>query len=77
MIIALEEAKRQLIAMEDTLAELKNQLKIEEAAERAAELERETTVGSFWDDAERSSKILKEMKGLQEKVELQRSLLEA
>ena len=58
MIVALEEAKRKLVALEDVLAELKNQLRIDEAKERAEELERETMVQNFWDDAEKSSKIM-------------------
>ena len=40
MIVALEEAKRRLLALEDVLAELKNQLRIDECAEKAADLER-------------------------------------
>ena len=69
MIVALEEAKRKLTELVDTVAELGNQLRIEEAKERAAELERETLVGDFWNDAERSSKILREIKQLKDKVE--------
>ena len=69
MIVALEEAKRKLTALEDVLAELKNQLRIEEAKERAAELERETMVQDFWNDAEKSSKKLQEIKQLKYKVE--------
>ena len=69
MIVALEEAKRKLTELLDTVAELGNQLRIEEARERAAELERETVVGDFWNDAERSSKILREIKQLKDKVE--------
>ena len=42
MIVALEEAKRRLVALEDVLAELKNQLRIDEAKERAEELARES-----------------------------------
>ena len=53
MIVALEEAKRKLVELEDTLKELGNQLRIEEAKERAQELERETLVGDFWSDAEK------------------------
>ena len=52
MIVALEEAKRRLVAMEDVISELGNQLKIEEAKERANDLERETLVENFWADAE-------------------------
>ncbi len=69
MIVALEEAKRKLTELVDTVAELGNQLRIEEAKERAAELERETLVGDFWNDADRSSKILREIKQLKDKVE--------
>ena len=54
MIVALEEAKRRLLALEDVVAELKNQLRIDDARERAQELERETMVQDFWNDAERS-----------------------
>ena len=69
MIVALEEAKRKLIELEDVVGELGNQLRIEEAKERAAELERETLVQDFWNDAEKSSKKLQEIKQLKDKVE--------
>ncbi len=69
MIVALEEAKRRLSAMTGVLAELGNQLKIEEAKERYTELERETMVQDFWDDAEKSSKKLQLIKQLKDKVE--------
>ena len=69
MIIALEEAKRRLTDLEDVVAELRNQLKIDEAKERAAVLERETMVQDFWSDAEKSSKKLQEIKQLKDKVE--------
>ena len=62
MIIALEEAKRRLVALYDVVKELENQLRIEEAKERCAELERETMVQDFWNDAEKSSKKLQEIK---------------
>ena len=69
MIVALEEAKRRLTALEDVLTELGNQLRIEEAKERASDLERETMVQDFWNDAEKSSKKLREIKQLKDKVE--------
>ena len=59
MIVALEEAKRRLVALEDVILELGNQLKIEECRERAADLERETMVDNFWADAEKSSQKLR------------------
>ena len=69
MIVALEEAKRRLVALEDVISELGNQLKIEEAKERCADLERETQVEDFWADAEKSSKKLREIKQLKDKYE--------
>ena len=69
MIVALEEAKRKLTELLDVVAELKNQLAIEEARERYTTLERETMVQDFWNDAEKSSKKLQEIKQLKDKVE--------
>ena len=68
MIVALEEAKRRLVALEDVLVELGNQLRIDEAKEKAQDLERETMVQDFWNDAEKSSKKLREIKQLKDKV---------
>ena len=75
MIVALEEAKRKLVALEDVLTELGNQLRIEEARERANDLERETMVADFWNDAEKSSKKLQEIKQLKDKVESYENLV--
>ena len=75
MIVALEESKRKLISLRDILKELGNQLRIEEAKERAAELERETMVQDFWNDAEKSSKKLQEIKQLKDKVESYEDLI--
>lgn len=51
------------------MRELGNQLRIDEARARAADLERETLVQDFWADAEKSSKKLQEIKQLKDKVE--------
>ena len=75
MILALEESKRKLVDLKDTLKELGNQLRIEEARERAADLEKETTVAEFWNDAEKSSQKLREIKQLKDKVESYETLL--
>ena len=75
MIVALEEAKRKLVALEDVLLELGNQLRIEEAKETAADLERETMVQDFWADAEKSSKKLQQIKQLKDKVESYENLV--
>ena len=75
MIVALEEAKRKLNELDGVLKELGNQLRIDEAKERAADLERETMVQDFWNDAEKSSKKLQEIKQLKTKVESYEELL--
>ena len=69
MIIALEEAKRKLTELRSVVAELGLQLRIDEARERAQELERETMVQDFWADAEKSSKKLQEIKQLKDSIE--------
>ncbi|MBQ7356323.1 MAG: peptide chain release factor 2 [Clostridia bacterium] len=75
MIVALEEAKRKLSALFEVVEELGNQLRIEEAKERCAELERETLVQDFWNDAEKSSKKLQEIKQLKDKYESYENLM--
>ena len=69
MIIALEEAKRELVALEDTLKELGSALKIEYLREKVAELEKQTFVESFWADQQNSSKVLREIKGMKTQME--------
>ena len=69
MIIALEEAKRRLVELSDVVAELGQQLRIDEARERASELERETMVENFWADADASSRKLQQIKQLKDAVE--------
>ena len=75
MIVALEEAKRRLVALYDVVKELENQLRIGEAKEKCAELERETLVQDFWNDAEKSSKKLQEIKQLKDKYESYEALV--
>jgi peptide chain release factor 2 len=75
MIVALEEAKRRLVALYDVVRELGNQLRIEEVKERCAELERETLVQDFWNDAEKSSKKLREIKQLKDTYESYEALV--
>ena len=75
MIVALDEAKRRLTALYDVVGELKNQLRIDEVKERCAELERETMVQDFWNDAEKSSKKLQEIKQLKDKYESYEALV--
>ena len=69
MIVALEESKRKLLDLRGVVAELGKQLHIEEAREQAADLEKETLVENFWDDAEASSRKLQQIKQLKDEVE--------
>ncbi len=62
MIIALEEAKYNLIKMRDELAELGSALRIEEKRTLVAELEEKTLDPNFWGDQENSSKTLQTIK---------------
>ena len=69
MIIALEEAKYKLIALEDDMKELKSALRVDELKEKIAELEAVAMEENFWSDQARSSKILKETKQMKDTVE--------
>ena len=69
LIIQLEEAKRTLQGMRGDIAELGNALKIEKITEEAEELEQKTLVPNFWDDADNSSKILRELKQIKDTIE--------
>ena len=75
MIVALEDAKRRLVALEGAVKELRNQLRIDEAKEQVADMERETTVADFWNDAEKSSKKLQQIKQLKDKIESYETLV--
>ena len=75
MIVALEEAKRRLTALESVLEELGNQLRIEEIKEKCADLERETLIQDFWNDAEASSKKLRIIKQMKDSYESYEALL--
>ena len=62
LIIALENAKHELVAMRDKLADLGSALHIENLQGRIEELEQKTADPSFWGDQENSSKVLQELK---------------
>ena len=61
MIIALENARRELIDMRAKLEDLGSALRVEDLAARVAELEQKTADPSFWSDPN-SSKVLQELK---------------
>ncbi len=68
MIVALEDAKYKLIAMREDIVELGSSLRIEETKEALVDLEAQTQAPDFWNNAERSSKVLQVIKQSQDKV---------
>ncbi len=69
MIIALEEARRELLGMQDTMEELHSALKIDYLKEKIAELEKQTYVENFWLDQKNSAKVLRDIKDMKTQVE--------
>lgn len=68
MNIALEEARRNLIDMRESLVTLGDSLHIEEVRAKAKELEELTYAEDFWNNQERSSKISKELAAYKDTV---------
>ncbi len=74
MIIALEEAKRNLINMRADLAELGSALRVETLKEKAAELEAASLEPDFWNDAAKSTRVMQEIKQMKDTVEAYETL---
>ena len=64
VIIALENAKRELVEMRAKVEDLGSALRIEDLANRVAELEQKTSDPAFWNDPDNSSKVLQEQTSL-------------
>jgi len=69
LIVALEDAKYKLIALRESITELGSALRIEETKESLKDLEAHTQAPDFWNNAEKSSKVLQVIKQGQDKVE--------
>lgn len=69
MIIALEDAKYKLSNFNDKIVELGSALRIDSLRAEAEELEKLTLEADFWNDAENSGKILRNIKQLKSKIE--------
>ena len=69
MIIALEEAKYELLEYREKLNELRSALRIDELMGKVDELEKQTYAEDFWNDQENSSKVLQNIKQLKDKIE--------
>ena len=68
MIVALEDAKHKLIALREDIVELGSALRIEETKENLKDLEAQTQAPDFWNNADKSSKVLQVIKQAQDKV---------
>lgn len=69
MIIALENARRDLVDMREKLEDLGSALRVEDLKQRVAELEQKTADPAFWGDQENSSKVLQELKQSKDTIE--------
>ena len=62
MIIALENARRELLDMSAKLQDLRGALHIDDLEGTVAELEQKTADPAFWSDQENSSRVLQKLK---------------
>lgn len=69
MIIALEEAKRNLASIGNDIKELGVALRVDSVREEVASLEAQTSDPSFWSDQEKSGPVLQKIKSLKGKLQ--------
>ena len=69
MIVALEEAKHELVALRPEIKELGSALRIEALAAKTEELEQLTLDPDFWSKQETSSKVLQTIKQNKDTIE--------
>ncbi|MBR7094988.1 MAG: PCRF domain-containing protein, partial [Clostridia bacterium] len=67
MIVALEEAKRRLIEIEDTVKDLRHAIRYDDLTRKVEELEASTMADDFWSNADKSSKVLQSIKQMKDK----------
>ncbi|MCR5789300.1 MAG: peptide chain release factor 2 [Lachnospiraceae bacterium] len=68
-MVELDNIKTELQALSAPLQEVEDSLNIDAKKNRVEELERQMEEPGFWDDAERSQKYMKELKGLKGAIE--------
>ena len=74
LIIALEEARHELISYREKIVELGNALRIEAEKTELEELEKLTLADNFWGDQENSGKVLQSIKRKKDKIEAYEAL---
>ena len=69
MIIALENAKYELIALRENITDLGSALRIDELRATAEELDAQTLDPNFWGNQENSSRVLQKLKQTKDAIE--------
>ena len=69
-MVELDQMKTEVLSYEDTLKEVKASLDLDNKIKRIEELDLEMTAPGFWDNPERSNKLMKESKNLKDTVDL-------
>ncbi|MCR4806406.1 MAG: peptide chain release factor 2 [Lachnospiraceae bacterium] len=69
-MVELDNIKTELVTYEEPLKEIRASLSLEDKAHRVEELERRMEEPGFWDDAENSQKLTKELSDLKDTIAL-------
>lgn len=67
-LIEFDNCKAELVSYKPALAELEMSLDLENKGRRIAEMERQMEEPDFWDDADKSAKLMKELNALKNSV---------
>ncbi len=73
-LIEFDNCKTELVSYKGTLEELKASLDLENKGRRIVEMERQMEEPDFWDNAEKSAKLMKELNSLKSSVGRYKSL---
>ncbi|MDO4960381.1 MAG: peptide chain release factor 2 [Eubacteriales bacterium] len=73
-LIEFDNCKAELVSYKSTLEELKASLDLENKGRRIVEMERQMEEPGFWDNAEKSAKLMKELNSLKSSVNKYNSL---
>ncbi|MGN0347264.1 MAG: peptide chain release factor 2 [Lachnospiraceae bacterium] len=68
-MVELDQMKAELLSYESPLAEVRDSLDLENKSKRIEELEIEMAAPGFWDDPQRSNKLMKEAKNMKDTVD--------
>ena len=73
-MVELDGFKTRMNGYEEPLKEVRDSLDLENKEKRVEELEREMEAPGFWDNAERSQKMMKELSALKNDMEVYHKL---